>query len=331
MKKLLFILAAVAFLFTACLENEIVAPYLQGATAEETQPLAGEDVTITATVMKIQHDITSALIEWNKNGASQQAINMNIAEQTISASGHTVYTYTGAIPGQDDEVEVTWRVVVTKGNGDVETSRWGTITWIDAVIIAAWNYDQEPGVDSRRQDWPATSGSITAGTNLDFFYATGLQGNPGSSAANSARAMVNIANNVAGWWQTGIDPTTDITVETSAGWVITLDTRGFEDITFSAYQSSSNNGPSDFRLAYRLGTTGAWTVFDGVGIVTVLGDAGEMGQTFSNVSLPAAVNNQAEVQIRVWIASNRPRGTGTLDIDGGNTSINNIVFFGMAL
>jgi len=134
MKKLLFILAAVAFLFTACLENEIVAPYLQGATAEATQPLAGEDVIITATVLKIQHDITSVVIEWGRDGVQQTAISMNVAEQTTSVGGQAIYTYIGTIPGQNDEVVVTWRVVVTKGNGDVETSSWGRITWLAEIM-----------------------------------------------------------------------------------------------------------------------------------------------------------------------------------------------------
>lgn len=340
MKKLFLALAAMAFLFTSCLENEIVATTsLEGVEASATVITPSDDaqsVAITATVLELAHDpISTVVIEWNRGGVAGAPITMTPGA-SVAGNGFSTLTYTGTISEQDQGTVVTWRVVVTKANGETIVSAERTVTWLATVVLAAWNYEREPDVDSRRPDWPATSGTLIAGTNLEFFYANNVQGNPGTSAGNASRAAINIANNAAGWFPgTQAEPGI-INAETSAGWVITLSTIGYEDITFSAYQASSNRGPADFRLAYRIGTTGAWTEFPGQGIVSVQGDDGSMGPTFAQTPLPEAVNNQAEVQIKVWIGSLVNRNTTDdplrdLEIAGGNTSINNIVFMGLAL
>ena len=196
--------------------------------------------------------------------------------------------------------------------------------------IAAWNY---PPTAFAATEVAANSGALMAGAKIEFAYASGAKGNLG----HASRAAINVPNNAGGWFP-GTQAAPDaITAESSGGWIITLSTTGYEDIVFSADQSSSNNGPRDFKLAYRIGTTGTWTVFDGDGEVTVLGDSGDMGQTFNNVALPTAVNDQALVQIKVWVATNARRSDGgttspdSLDPAGGNTSINKVVFVGEEL
>jgi len=198
--------------------------------------------------------------------------------------------------------------------------------------FAAWSYTVAESVVNTG-NWPATSGTFIEGTNLEFFYANGNRANLGRNQVD--RAAVNVPNNAAGWFR-GARPASgtrvDVTVEESAGWVITLNTTGYENIAFSAYQSSSNNGPTDFRLAYRIGNSGTWNVFYGTGTVTELGDgpAFLMGQTFDSVPLPPTVANQAVVQVRVWIATNAQRSNGAYNLDpaGGNTSLNHIFFTG---
>ncbi|MCL2194116.1 MAG: hypothetical protein FWB78_12080, partial [Treponema sp.] len=191
----------------------------------------------------------------------------------------------------------------------------------DGTVFAAWSF---PPTNFNAQSVAANSGTLSGGATLEFFYADGTTR---GTLGHADRASVNVPNNNAGWWQPA-NLTGSLSVENSAGWVITINTTGYEDITFSAHQSSSNNGPRDFRLAYRIGDSGPWAVFEGEGTVTVQGDTGEMGQTFNNVSLPEAVNDQAVVQVRVWIASTAPRGTGSLTATGGNTSLNHIEFRG---
>jgi len=236
---------------------------------------------------------------------------------------------------------------LTPGQGNTSINNivfTGTSTSTVTPPIAAWNL---PNHSPTRPDnfWPATSGTHMAETNLQFFYAAGTQATLGRDAND--RAAVNVpnigGNTVAnGWFRTpdGVGntstPSESITVQNAAGWVITLSTLGYENITFSAYQSSSNHGPRDFRLAYRIGDSGSWTVFEGEGTVTVQGDGAgnpllQPGETFADVPLPTTVNNQAEVQVKVWIAANGSRSGGLLEANNGNTSINNIVFAGAAI
>jgi hypothetical protein len=205
----------------------------------------------------------------------------------------------------------------------------------NGATIAAWNYDATMG--GGNSDMQANSGALVAGATLNFFYGDGTKA---TDLRASNAGPINVPNNASGWWNRTAIPDAatvantnpalgEITVENSAGWVITLNTTGFKNITFSAGQSSSNNGPSQFRLAYRIGTTGTWTVFGDNVIVTVEGTTTvPVGKTFTNVPLPETVWDKPEVQIRVWIASGRPRGTGTMGPANGNTSINNIVFNG---
>jgi len=330
MKKLFLALAAMAFLFTSCLENEMVSTSsLISAEASATIVAPADDiqsVIITAVVVELAHDpISSVVLEWSRNDTVQAPITMS-AGAPEAGNGFFTYTYTHTIPGQYEGTVVTWRVVVTNANGETLQSTEGRTEWVGSGIatIAAWNY--EP-TNFALQSINANSGVLMANAKLEFFYADGTQ----ATLGHATRASVNVPNNAGGWFPVGAPET--INVETSAGWVVTLSTIGYEDITFSADQSSSNNGPRDFRLAYRLGASGTWTEFPGTGAVEVLGDAGEMGQTFTSVSLPATVNNRAEVQIKVWISSNARRSDGalTLDATGGNTSINNIVFIGFEL
>jgi len=326
MKKLFLPIAAVAFLLTACLQTEPDINQTRLALGVVTGPavmLPGEDATITAVVTKRDISITSVVIEWRKNGAPQDNEPMTLGENNV---------WTGTIDGQEEGVTVTWNILVIKANGDREQSTQREITW--ASIIAAWNFPDFV-VPNEDNIWSATSGANTSGTNLQFFYAgNGPQATLGR--AGEDRRALNVPNRAvtADGWIPGERPANDVevhtTAENSAGWIITLNTTGFENITFSADQSSSNNGPRAFNLAYRIGTTGTWTVFGETGIVTAMGDmpGGDMAATFTNVPLPETVNNQAEVQVRVWIANNTQRSDGRfrLNNDGGNTSINNIVF-----
>jgi len=200
------------------------------------------------------------------------------------------------------------------------------------TVISAWNYPHP--TPNPAPGFAANEGAVTEGTNLIFRYASGVTPNIGHTAAD--RDAINAPNNSGGW----APASGDITVENTGGWIITLDTRGFEDITFSARQSTSNNGPAQFRLAYRLGTAGTWTVFGERGQIpqgpnngpgVSVGTGANMVQTFEDVAIPSTVNNQSVVQIMVWVETRSRRSDGalTLDVAGGNTSINNIVFRGI--
>jgi len=289
------------------------------AAGELTVTSGGPAVTLSAQFTPNGADIAGVTFAWSVSPAGAL---------TYDAANAATFAITGA---EEGEATVTLNVSGGRITGTLTASVNVTVqepSPSDGTIFAAWNYTVEEAV-AYAGNWPANSGRA-AGTNLEFFYADGTRATLGRNQQD--RAAVNVPNNSAGWWQPG-DHDGSLTLENSAGWVITLNTTGYENIAFSAYQSSSNNGPRDFRLAYRLGTSGTWTVFGGGGTVTAMGDSPgfDMGRTFDNVPLPATVNNQAVVQVRVWMASTASRGTGSLTATGGNTSLNNILFAGTAI
>ena len=194
-------------------------------------------------------------------------------------------------------------------------------------VIAAFNYTPETAETSQAA-YPSTGG-VNTGAKLEFQYSNNYSASIGRTQKD--RAAVNCPNssNTSRRWYP--DPVTDTRANKSAGWIITLNTSGYRNILFSAEQASSNNGPGEFKLAYRVGTSGDWTDFGGTEMVSVLSDDKYTGLTFKNVTLPAGLENQPSVQLKVYIASDLVRigGTGPLAAyNNGNTSINNISFIG---
>ena len=190
-------------------------------------------------------------------------------------------------------------------------------------IIAAFSYTRATANVSQPA-YPATEGVLKGSAKLEFYYADGVRASIGRTQAD--REPVNVPNsNTSRWTPDG----GAINANTSGGWVITLDTSNYENIKFTADQGSSNNGPRDFKLAYRIGTEGAFTEIGG-GHTPILSGADAIGNTFSDVSLPPVMNNQPIVQLKVYISSEESRGTGAYQPNGGNTSINNIVIAGNA-
>jgi len=190
-------------------------------------------------------------------------------------------------------------------------------------VIAAFNYD--------RGEWgknvEATSGSLRSDAQLQFFYSCGLQATLGR--VDLDRHPINVPNHATARWF----PEEEINANNSAGWVITLNTTNYENLTFTADQGSSNNGPRDFNLAFRIGTEGSFTTISGTAPHgQILTGANEIGRTFDELLLPAAMANHSVVQLKVYISSDISRGTGNFDAyNSGNTSMNNIVIAGQPM
>lgn len=213
-------------------------------------------------------------------------------------------------------------------------SRYMPRTRIASEMFLEWDYGRfaqtRPG-----NLWPATDGSDDinlSATNLAFFYSDGVQATLGRT--QNDRLAINVPNRVNGWFT--IDPIGmpipgSFTANTSAGWVITFSTLGWESINFSASQASSNNGPGGFGLAYRIGTQGRWNSFAYDAPwprVQQLVEATTLGATFQNAQLPDELNNQPIVQLKLYITGEVRVGGSRLVHDSGNTSINNIAFKG---
>jgi alpha-tubulin suppressor-like RCC1 family protein len=114
-------------------------------------------------------------------------------------------------------------------------------------------------------------------------------------------------------------------VDNASAFELKFSTEFSSNIHFSCLQKSTGSGPDTFKLAYRIGPSGAFTPIKNSTVtpVRVGNDTySALAQTYNGFILPAAMNNQNEVYLRVYFD-----GLTTLGRNG-NTSINNIVIRG---
>ena len=171
-----------------------------------------------------------------------------------------------------------------------------TVLAADSVTVAEWIYTAEPtgGLPAA-----ATGGANNTGATLELSGATY---NKFSSKSISGK----------GWSVGGY-------------WLLTLDTTGYENLTFSASLRSSKTGPANFKLQYQLSGTDTWTDIEG-GTATA---TDSLKKAFTDVALPAAVSNVAGVKLRVLVADNASVNGGTIAATG-TSNINSITITGTA-
>lgn len=102
-------------------------------------------------------------------------------------------------------------------------------------------------------------------------------------------------------------------------WQIDLNTTGATNLSLSSMQGSSNTGPANFKIQYKIGAGGTWTDIAG-GTITlttavVAGNLATWG-IVSDLPIPSAADNQPLVSIR-WIqTSNVSVNLGTVAAGG---------------
>lgn len=109
-------------------------------------------------------------------------------------------------------------------------------------------------------------------------------------------------------------------------WQVELETTGYGDIKVSSKQRSSNTGPRDFKLQYRIGTGGAWVDVSG-GAITVA-DNYTTG-ALNALSLPAACADQGQIFLRWVMTSNTSVNNGTVAA-GGASNMDDVLVTGRA-
>jgi hypothetical protein len=122
-------------------------------------------------------------------------------------------------------------------------------------------------------------------------------------------------------WKFAASTATNAVKDSATAFQINFNTTGYNGITFSATQKSTESGPARFRLMYRTSATGTWVeVPNSVRTVTQEGgnNYNALEATYIDFALPTAVNAQATVQLRVVFD-----GPANLE-PNGNTSINDI-------
>jgi uncharacterized repeat protein (TIGR02543 family) len=109
-------------------------------------------------------------------------------------------------------------------------------------------------------------------------------------------------------------------------WQVDFSTMGYYNTRFSSLQRSSNTGPKDFKVQYKIGAGGTWTDLSGA-IVTVANDF-TTGQ-LTNIPLPSICDNKPSVYLRWIMTSNTAANLSTVALLG-TSAIDNIFVEGNA-
>lgn len=202
----------------------------------------------------------------------------------------------------------------------------------ESGFLARWN----PVPDATGYRLDISNSSTFVDTNYTELVAWHFPNNPDDAIADGGigiNATKELANNATG----GISYVSVSGSETSAAtvsgwtngadtryWEIELATTGYYELHLFSVQRSSNTGPRDFKVQYKIGAGGTYTDVPG-GSVTVMNDW--TTGIVSNLSLPTACDNQPSVFVR-WIMSSDTSANGGLVQTLGTSAIDRIVVEG---
>ncbi len=145
------------------------------------------------------------------------------------------------------------------------------------VTLVKWTFDDDNLVADAGIAANAAKAITAIGTAQNFSYPAGL---------NSTHCLSETG------WDNGAD---------TKYWQFDFVATGYENLTISSKQKSSNTGPKDFKIQYKIGTAGTWTDVSG-GTVVVANDNFVLGAV-ADLALPAGCNDQASVYIRYLVTS----------------------------
>lgn len=122
-------------------------------------------------------------------------------------------------------------------------------------------------------------------------------------------------------WGNGMD---------SKNWNIKFKTTGYDHVTISSKQQAggTNGGPKDFKLQFKIGSTGSWADVPG-GNVTLANDW--TTGVISNLDLPAECQNQSNSVYIRWIMASNTDVTLAAITPNGVSKIDDIIIAGMLI
>lgn len=210
------------------------------------------------------------------------------------------------------------------------TANWNAVSGATAYLLDV--YTKTPGlVTETIAGWNCATNTVASQTadvgnaNNSGIQTISLQGSTGTisyqSGPSGATGVPNPFSVSANGWDNGQD---------AKYWQVDVNTTGATNITVSSLQGSSNTGPKDFKLQYKIGTGGTWTDVAGgtVALTTAVlaGDLTTWG-ALNNVALPAAADNQPSVSLR-WIMTSNTAINASPVASGGTSRISAIYIKG---
>ncbi|TCJ17750.1 T9SS type A sorting domain-containing protein [Flaviaesturariibacter flavus] len=285
-------------------------PATQGTTVTSTN-LAG--TTFSAPVAGLTPNTTYYYVAFATNG-------------TGTAYSTQAQFTTVALPAPSAPVAIA----ATNITGNSFTANWNAATGTTTGYFLDV-YTQAPGT--------VVGGSI-AGWDIPTANDAGRLASSGNTANVNVRELVavNGAATVSYSYPTGPSggqsPLAVSTTGWDAGvdtkyWMVEVNTTGVSNLKLSSLQASSNTGPRDWKIQYRVGNSGTWNDVTGGAVAITTSTSVSPVQYYgpSNLALPAAVDNQALVQIR-WVVNSTTAVNNTTVASGGTSRITSIYIKG---
>lgn len=253
----------------------------------------------------------------------------------VSSSNISGNTYTSALTGLAGNTTYYYRAYATNtaGTGYGAQASFTTDAFTAPVATAATNI----GIHSFRANWNSVSGATgyfldvsTSSTFLapvttDLVYwdfpndpddATadgGILSNLSATISSTAGGTMTFSTNGASTKSASINNWDN--GNGTKYWEVSFDATGYYNLAFSSKQQSSNTGPRDFKVQYKIGSGGTWTDVTG-SAVTVANNF--TSGVLSDIALPAACDNQSSVYLRWIMTSNTSVGGGSVAAAGTN-------------
>jgi len=222
---------------------------------------------------------------------------------TASLTAPAAPVATAATGVTHNSFTANWNAVAGATNYFIDVYTMGT--GANSDTIAGWNFSTNTAASLTADEGNGANLGIQQLTHVGAGAAITHPGGPTSTTGTNPYSA-STTN-----WDNGMD---------AKYWTITVNTAGASNITLSSLQGSSNSGPKDFKIQYKVGATGAWTdVPNGTVTMPGVGVSPNNLTTWagvSNLPLPADASNQPEVSIRWIMTSNNANNAAAIATTG---------------
>jgi hypothetical protein len=244
---------------------------------------------------------TSFYVRFTPQSNGVKSANVSLAGGGASA--------TLAVSGTGVSISAPVATAATAVGGTGFTANWNAVIGATGYFLDV--YTKVPGqVTETLAGWNCATATLASQT-ADVFNANNINNNSlniqgitpiptliypsGPSGASGSPNPYSVSTNT---WDNGQD---------TKYWQVDVNTTGASNITVSSLQGSSNTGPKDFKLQYKVGAAGTWADVAG-GTVTLTTAVAAANLTtwgaLTDVALPAGANNQPLVSLRWIMTSN---------------------------
>ena len=312
---------AVTLARTFAATGAAAAIVIETAAIEVTAPVMGETPDATATV-GTGANFTAGDVTWNPAHSPFRGGTVYTATVTLTANAG--YTFasgpaTATINGQP-------ATMTNNTVGTVTLALEFPATALDP-LIAAWQFGTVEGTAVANNQ--AVSASIEYGNasrpsggqqaetaRLRFWVSP--EGVLPQRALNASGSGINVRNAADGD-SGGLDG-----LANNAWWQTYLSTTGRTDIAVTWRMRSTNTAPRDWRLQYRIGSTGEWNNVGGTIALPLNPYASTLSAPEQGRFLPASAENHERLYLR-WLMTSNIGPNGNPIQPGGTHQINDIV------